>query len=318
MNILKSKYSVAVHKSLNKREPIKIETMLLLMVLPCIIFIFIFAIVPLFGWYMAFVDYSPGLKFTDMKFVGFKYFINLFTISPDFPKVMRNTFAFGFLGMLCNPFAPILAIMINELRSRRYKRIVQTVTSLPNFTSWIIIYALAFSFLSVDDGLINNLLLKLHLISNPTDILGNANLTWYFQTLLGLWKGLGWQAIIYIGAIAGIDQELYEAAYVDGATRFKRIQHITIPGMMPTFVILTFLSVGGMVNGASFDQVFVFNNPLVHDKIQILTYYTYTVGLKNFNFSLSTAVGVFQTVVSLVMLTVVGFISKKILGRSLL
>ena len=301
-----------------KRKPIPLDTMLFLMAIPFVLFIFVFSIVPLFGWYMAFVNYSPGMKLHDMHFVGFKYFINLFSISTDFLTVMRNTLIFSLLGLLTNPFPPLLAIMINEVSNTRYKRAIQTITSLPNFTSWIIVYALTFSFLSIDDGLINTLLLKLNLIREPMDILGNSNIVWYFQTLLSLWKNLGWGAIIYIGAISGIDQELYEAAYVDGATRLKRIWHITVPGIMPTFVVLTFLSAGNLLGGAPFDQIFVFHNGLVHGKIQTLSYYVYSVGLKGLNFSLSTALGIFQSVVSITLLTIVGILSKKVLGRSLL
>lgn len=300
------------------RKPMSIETTLLLMVCPFVLFVFVFNIVPLFGWAMAFVDYTPGVSVFKSEFAGFKYFINLFTISDDFLIVMRNTFVLSFLGLLCTPAPAILAIMLNEVKNNRFRRIVQTVTSLPNFTSWVIIYALVFSFFSIDDGLINILLLKLHVISDPANVLGNEAITWYFQTLLSLWKGVGWSAIIYMGAIAGIDQELYEAAIVDGAGRFKRIRHITIPGIMPTFVVLTFLTIGSLLNGTSFEQIYVFHNGLVHDKIQTLNYYVYSVGLKNFNFSLSTAVGVFNSVVSVVLLTVAALVSKKIMGRSLI
>lgn len=318
MMSLESNVVVEVNKPLKNKTHISLETTHFLMAIPFVVFVIIFSIVPLFGWYMAFVDYSPGLKLTDSHFVGLKYFISLFKGGSDFFIVMRNTFALSFLGILTTPLPIILAIMISEVKSSRYKRIIQTVTSLPNFTSWIIVYALVFSFFSMDDGLVNNLLIKFNIINDPLNVLGNADMVWYFQTLIAVWKGLGWNAIIYLGAISGIDQELYEAAYVDGAGRLKKIWHITIPGIMPTFVVIMFLSVGYMLNGASFEQVFVFHNGLVHDKIQTLNYYIYSVGLKSFNFSLSTAVGVFNTVVSMVLLTTAGFISKKVIGRSLI
>jgi ABC-type polysaccharide transport system permease subunit len=211
-----------------------------------------------------------------------------------------------------------MAILISEVRWEKAKRIIQTATSLPNFTSWIIIFAVSFSFFSVDDGLINNLLIRMNLIKEPWNLLGNVDITWYFQTALSIWKSLGWMAIIYIGAIAGIDQELYEAARVDGAGRLRQIIHITVPGIMPTFAVLLFLSIGWMLSGTSFEQIYVFHNALVHDKIQTLDYYVYSVGLKNFNFSLATAVGIFKTLVSVVLLMTTGLISKKLVGRSII
>lgn len=315
---LKSKSAVQIKEYGGKRKPIPVETVYFLLAIPFILFVFVFSIIPLFGWLMAFVDYNPGIPLTASKFVGLKYFINLFKISSEFPKVMRNTLVFGFLSILTTPFPIILAILLNELRNSKMKRIYQTMTSLPNFTSWIIVYAFTFSFFSIEDGLVNKLLLALNLIKEPTNILGNVDTIWYVLTLLGIWKSVGWSAIIYLGAISSIDQALYEAAIVDGAGRFKRIWHITVPGIMPTFVILTFLAVGGLLNGASFDQVFVFHNGIVHDKIQTLSYYIYSVGLKNFNFSLSTAAGIFNTGVSLILLTVAGFISKRVLGRTII
>lgn len=305
-------------RGLTGNRGLKTETILLLMVAPFVAFILVFNYMPLLGWYMAFVDYSPGLPLSQTPFMGLKYFRDLFSISSDFLTVMRNTFVMSFLGILCSPLPVVLAVMINELRNMRLKRLVQTATSLPNFTSWIIVYSLAFSFFSIDDGVLNNILIKTGLISKPTNLLGDSNIVWYFQTLLGVWKTIGWNAIIYIGAISGIEPELYEAARVDGAGRLRQIWHITVPGVLPTYVVLLFLSVGWMLNGTSFEQVYVFHNPLVHGKIQTLDYYVYSVGLRNFKFSLSTAVGIFKTVVSVVLLAVTGFISKKLVGRSII
>lgn len=301
-----------------KKRTLSLENTLLLMTIPFALFMILFAIVPLFGWSIAFVNYTPGVSVFHSEFVGFKYFMNLFTASSDFPEVIRNTLILSFLGLLCNPIPAILAIMLNEVKSSGVKRIIQTVTSLPHFTSWVIVFAVMFSFFSVDDGLINTVLLKLHVIQDPTNVLANSSIVWYFQTAIGLWKGLGWSAIIYLGAITGIDQELYEAATVDGAGRMKRILHITIPGLMPTFVVLTFLNVGSLLSGASFDQIFVFHNGVVHDKIQTLNYYVYSLGLQHFNFSMSTAVGMFNSVVSVILLTIAGLLSKRVIGRSLL
>ena len=318
MNIIQNKKRIDSLISLYKNRELSYETTLLLMVLPFIIFIIVFCYLPLLGWAIAFVDYNPGVSIFESSFVGFRYFKDIFSQTSEFANVMVNTFAMSFLGIATSPVPVILAILITEVRNMKYKKIIQTVTSLPNFTSWIIVYAVAFSFFSLDDGLINNLLLKLNIISDPVNVLGDKNIVWYFQTLLGLWKSAGWAAIIYIGAIAGIDQELYEATRVDGAGRLRQILHITIPGILPTFVVLLLLSVGYMLSGTSFEQIYVFRNSLVHEKIQTLDYYVYSVGLRRLNFSFATAMGVFKTVVSIVLLFVTSLISKKLVGSSII
>lgn len=293
------------------------EWTLLMLVLPFVLFIVAFSFVPLLGWSMAFVKYSPGLSIFSSKFVGLANFAKIFTFSSEFPQVMLNTLALSFLSIAASPLAIILAIAVTELRSKKYQRIVQTVTSLPNFISWVIVYGIAFSFFSVDDGLVNRMLLALHLVKDPPNVLGNNSIVWFFQTGLSIWKYTGWGAIIYFGAICGIDREQYEAAQIDGAGRFQQIWHITLPGIMPTFVILLLLSVGSLLGGASFEQIYVFHNQLVHKNIQTLDYYVYIMGIKRFDFSFSTAVGIFKTVVSVLLLFSCNALAKKISGRSI-
>lgn len=318
MEIVQSKKRFFSLAGLHRKYSMSIETTLLLMAIPFVLFIIAFCYLPILGWVMAFVDYYPGVSIFESTFAGLNYFKEIFSQTSEFSKVMVNTFAMSFLNIACSPFPVILAILITEVRNMKYKKFIQTATSLPNFTSWIIVFAVAFSFFSLDDGLVNTILLKLHLMGSPLDTLGNKDIVWYFQTLLGVWKSVGWSAIIYIGSIAGIDQELYEAARVDGAGRLRQIMHITVPGVVPTFVVLLFLSVGWMLSGTSFEQIYVFHNSLVHDKIQTLDYYVYSIGLRNMDYSFSTAIGIFKTVVSLVLLFITGFISKKLVGRSII
>jgi len=222
------------------------------------------------------------------------------------------------LGIVFSVVPVILAILISEIKNDKYRNILQTATSLPNFMSWVIVYSVAFSFFAQDDGIINTFLMHFNIISTPTNLLGNKDIVWFSQTFFSLWKTAGWTAIIYLGAIAGIDSELYEAARVDGAGKIKQIIHIMIPGIMPTFVVMLFLQIGWMLGGTSFEQIYVFHNALVHDKIMTLDYYTYQMGMKNLNFSQATAMGMFKTIVSIVLLFISGLASKKLVGRSII
>ena len=309
---------VKLARNAKKSKMTRFELTLLLLVLPFVLFVVAFTYIPILGWSMAFVKFSPGMSIFASKFVGFANFVKIFTFSSEFPQAMLNTLALSFLGIATSPLAIVLAICVTELRSKKYQRIVQTVTSLPNFISWVIVYGIAFAFFSVGDGLVNKVLLDLGLIKDPTNTLGNNDIVWWFQTGLSIWKYTGWGAIIYFGAICGIDRELYEAAQIDGAGRFQQIMYITVPGIMPTFVILLLLSVGSLLGGASFEQIYVFHNPLVHQHIQTLDYYVYVMGIKRFDFSFSTAVGIFKTAVSMLLLFSCNALARKVSGNSII
>jgi ABC-type polysaccharide transport system permease subunit len=222
---------------------------------------------------------------------------------------------FAFLGFLSSPLPVILAIFLNEVRNQPFKRIFQTVSTLPNYISWVIVFSLSFSMFS-SDGVINSLLSLLHISDTPLNVMGNLDFTWYFQTLLGIWKGTGWGAIIYLAAISGIDDELYDAAKVDGAGRFRSIIHITVPGITPTFLVLLLLSVSNILS-VGFDQFLVFYNGLVADKITVLDVYVYRLGLVTNDYPYSTAVGILKTLISIILLFTVNNISKRIRGESL-
>jgi putative aldouronate transport system permease protein len=301
-----------------RRRYTSYQLILLALVVPFVLFVVMFSYVPILGWSMAFVKYRPGMSIFDCVFVGLENFKRIFTYSNDFPVVMRNTLAMSFLGILTSPLPIALAIAVSQLRSKKYQRTVQTLTSLPNFISWVIIFGISFVFFAIDGGVVNDFLLFLGVIKAPTNALGNNDIVWFFQTALSVWKGVGWTAIIYFGAIAGIDQELYEAAQIDGAGRWKQVLHVTVPGLMPTFVVMLLLSVGSLLSGTSFEQIYVFHNNLVHQNIQTLDYYVYTMGIKRFDFSISTALGVFNSLVSLILLFTCNFISKKVTDQSIL
>jgi putative aldouronate transport system permease protein len=288
---------------------------LFFMALPFVLFVFVFSYIPLFGWAYAFFKYTPGLPWSKTPFVGFYFFKLMFSGTGELLGVLRNTLIFNGLGYLCSPLPAILAIMLTEVRSSRFKRIVQTTTTLPNYISWIIIFSISFALFS-QDGLLNTLLMNLNVVKKPINILGNVKIVWYFQTAIGLWKGLGWGSVLYLAAIAGIDSELYDAARVDGAGRFRCILHITIPGILPTYVVLLILAISSMLS-AGFDQYFMFYNPLVAENIETLDYYVYRVGIVLTDYSYSIAIGMFKTLFSITLLFAANRLAERVRGSKI-
>jgi len=301
-----------------ERKKRKYSMKLLLMALPFLAAVFVFYYVPLFGWIYGFYDYKPGIPLSQSEFVGLKYLRIAFTEQgSDLARVLKNSLVLSFLGILVSPAYVAFAILLNEMRGKWFRKWVQVTTTLPNFISWVLVYSVFYVFFAVSDGVVNQVLLKLEWLQHPFNFLGNSEIAWAFQTMVGLWKGLGWGAIIYLAAIAGIDQELYDAAKVDGAARFRTIWHVTVPGIMPTFVVLLLLNVSNMLNNG-FEQYYVFYNALVADKLEVIDYYVYRVGLETNDFSYSTVLGMFKTIVSVTVLFTVNWIAKKIRGESII
>lgn len=293
------------------------RTQLLLLMLPFVVFVFVFSYLPLFGWSYAFVDYIPGLPLAKQQFAGFKYFELIFSGGNDFAQVIRNTLALSFLSIAASPVPIAFAVLLAEWKRRKLSKFVQTVTSVPNFISWTLVYAVFFAMFSMQDGAVNKLLLHFHWIDVPTNLLGNDKYAWYIQLLVGLWKGTGWSAIIYIAAMAGIDQELYDAAEVDGAGRLQKIRHITIPGIMPTYFVLLLLAVSNMLNNG-FEQYYVFQNPLNVGKLEVFDTYVYKVGIARAEFAFSTAMGIFKSGISILLLLFANYLSKAARKESLI
>lgn len=288
---------------------------LLAMALPLFALMIVFSYLPLWGWAMAFVKYRPGVSIFESQFMGLHYFRKIFSLGSDFLPVFRNTLILGLLGILSAPLAVILALMLNECRSVGFSRVIQTVSSLPNFISMVIVYSIFFKFLSVEDGLINVALVQLGILEQPIDFLATESMVYPLQTFIGIWKGLGWTAIIYISAISGIEQELYEAAAVDGANRFQRMRHITVPGIMPTFVIMLILSIGSILS-SGFEQYYLFYNGMVANRIEVIDTYVYRIGIAQANYSYATAIGISKTVISVLLITMANFIAKRSTGQS--
>ena len=291
-----------------------------LYILPFLILSFAFSYFPLYGWVYAFFDYKPPLNLSQCDFVGLKWFKMLFTNPTQMKqlaKVMINTFAISGLG-LATSFLPVFfAILLNEIKVKWFKKTVQTLTTLPNFISWVMVFSAAFSLFSAT-GMVNSLLTDLGIITEPIKFLDSDSHTWLAMLLWSTWKGLGWGAIMYLAAIAGIDQELYEAARVDGAGRFKLMRHITLPALLPTFFVLAMLSIANFLNNG-LDQYYVFQNSFNRQHIQVLDLYVYNIGIGGGQSpSLATAIGMLKSVVSITLLAGVNLLSKKVRGESII
>jgi putative aldouronate transport system permease protein len=292
---------------------------LFFMALPFLILCFLFSYLPLYGWIYSLFDYRPPFKLSQCEFVGLKWVTSIITNSAyrnAIGDVLKNTFAISGLNLLTSVFPLAFAVLLNEIRRGWFKRAVQILTTLPNFISWVLVYSVAYIFFSTGDGVVNKVLMDLNLISAPINFLASDNHTWVVMTLWSLWKFLGWNAIMYLAALAGIDQELYEAAKVDGAGRFRMMWNITIPSLLPTFFVLLLLAVANFLNNG-LDQYYVFQNAMNKAHIQVLDLYVYNIGMGSMNFPLATAISMLKSFISVVLLFSVNSISKLIRGESI-
>jgi len=271
---------------------------LYIMLIPAGILLLIFSYYPMYGVSIAFQDYQPVNGFFGSPFVGLKWFKYVFEM-PDFKEILSNTLIMAIGKILIGTlFSIVFALLLNEIKNRRYKKTVQTIVYLPYFLSWVIIGGIFVDLLSAD-GLINQVI----------NLLGHESIMFlgdnrYFRgtmILTDVWKSFGYGAIIYLAAMTGIDPQLYESARMDGANRFKQALHITLPGILPTIILLATLSIGNILN-AGFDQILIMYNEVVYETGDIIDTFVYRVGLESAQFSLSTAVGLFKSVVSFIMI----------------
>jgi len=289
---------------------------LLLLLLPFLAFVAIFSYVPLFGWSFAFFKYNPAMKLSQMKFVGWYNFTALFRYSGAFKTVIVDTLGISGLSLICTVLPVIFAILLSQIPGKKYGRVIQTVTTIPNFISWVLVYSVTFSLFAPNTGIVNQLLMKAGIISAPFDLLGNVNGAWFVQTGIGIWKSLGWAAIVYLAAMAGIDQELYEAAGIDGAGRFQTILHITLPGLANTYFVLLLLAISNILSNG-FEQFWVFSNALTVNKLEVFDTYVYRLAMVNSQYSFSTAMSVMKSVVSIGLLFGANRLSKLIRGEGI-
>ncbi|SFB49555.1 putative aldouronate transport system permease protein [Cohnella sp. OV330] len=281
-----------------------------LMVVPALIFIFIFCYVPMYGIVIAFKDYDIFQGLNASPWVGldnFKEFLH----AEEFRTVMRNTLAISFLKLVIGFPAPILlALMLNEVRIPIFKRIVQTISYLPHFLSWVIVSGFVLTMLSSDYGSLNIALEKLHLIDEPVNWLTIPNYFWGILIATGLWKGIGFGSIVYLAAISGVNPDLYEAADIDGAGRLRKIFSITLPCILPVVSIFLILAIGDLLS-AGFEDILLLQNDIVRDVSDVLDTYVYRIGIKNSLFSYAAAVGLFKAVISVILLTFANALARR-------
>ena len=293
---------------------------LFLMFFPLGILAFLFCYLPLYGWRFAFFDYQSGPNPLTMEdFVGLKWFRTLVeseATRKDIINVLKNTLIMSGLGIGTSWVAMAFAIFLSEIKCKWFRSLVQVFTTIPNFISWVLVYALAFAIFSYD-GFLNSFMTELTGTVQKIDYLGDPSGIWFKMLAWGMWKGLGWSAIIYIAAISGIDVQLYEAATVDGAGRFQKMWHVTLPGLIPTFSVLLLMSVAGILSNGM-DQYLVFENAANAEQIRVLDLYVYQLGIGSGKIPLSTVIGMLKTVISVILLFAANGISKLVRGESIM
>jgi len=295
------------------RKDIKI---FLLALIP-IIWIFMTHYAILWGWSFAFYDYKVGKKIANCDFVGFKNFTTFLTnraFRANIVRVLRNTFGMYFTSLLFSPLPMLFAVFLNEIRSKKFQKVVQTVTTLPNFISWVIMYSL---FLAIfgSRGAVNSFIQDVLGLDAAVNVINSSEHVWLTQTLIDKWKGLGWSAIVYFAAIAGVDQQMFEAAMVDGANRMQKIWYITLPQLVPTYFVLLIMGVGNVLN-SSVEKLLLFGNSFNMEWIETLDLYVYKMGIGDGMFSYSIAIGILKSVVAIVLFSFANMLSKKVRGVS--
>lgn len=289
-----------------------------LYILPFMILLGTFAYYPLYGWVYAFFDYMPPIPLSQSPYVGFKWFRSLVENQVKIDQllqVIKNTFGMSGLNLLFSWLPMIFAIFLTEIKAVRFRKFIQTVTTLPNFISWVLVYSLAFSMFS-SEGIINGILKLFGLIDSPVLFLQNSDNVWITMWMWSTWKALGWSAILYIAAIMGIDDSLYEAAHVDGATRMQIIRYVVLPSMLPTYFVLLMLQIASFLNNG-LEQYFVFQNAFNKDTIQVLDLYVYNLAMGGGSYSVSVAISMLKSLISVVLLFSVNRLSKLLRGESI-
>lgn len=296
------------------KKMLKRDFHLILLCVPALIFIFTFDYGPMYGIQIAFKDYNSRRGIWGSEWVGLEHFLRFFN-SPNFWSVLKNTLSISFYSLIASfPFPIFLALIINQLTSEKFKRVVQTVLYAPHFISVVVLCGMLHVFLSPSTGIINNVLASMGL--ERIYFLGKASLFDDVFVWSGIWQNSGWGMIIYLAALSSIDQELYEAAKIDGANKLKLIWHIEIPQIMPTIVIMLIMNVGRFMN-VGFQKAFLLQNPLNLQKSEIIATYVYRMGMLQQQFDFSTAIGLFNNIVNIILLVTVNQICKKLNETSL-
>ncbi len=288
-----------------------------LYILPFLILVALFSYFPLYGWIYAFHDYRPPFPITNETFVGFKWFIEIVNKPArlnNVMRVLRNTFAMSGISLFFSWFPMVFAVFLNEIKCKPFRKFVQTVTTLPNFISWVLVFAFAFTLFGTN-GAVNSVLQELGMIKKPISFLKSTDHLWFKMWLWLTWKNAGWAAIMYLAAISGIDEQMIEAAKVDGATRMQIIWNITIPSLLPTYFVIVMLNLANFLSNGM-EQYYVFQNAFNQDYIEVLDLYVYNMATSGTGmYPLSTAISILKSLVSVVLLCVTNTASKLIRGE---
>lgn len=296
-------------------QQMKKSYMLYIFLLPAVIMVAIFCYAPMYGVLMAFQNYSPSKGILGSPWVGFEWFERFFNM-PRFWQILGNTLTLSVYSLIVGfPIPIILAVLINSVESNRFRRVTQTVTYMPHFISTVVLVGMITVFLSPRSGFLNHML-EMVGAAEDTYYMGVAEYFPHIYVWSGVWQDMGWNSIIYLAALTGVDQALHEAAQVDGATKLQRIWHIDLPAIIPTMVILLILNVGSIMS-VGYEKVFLMQNDLNIMSSEVISTYVYKIGLTQQQFSYSAAIGLFNNVINFILLITVNKISAKLSGSSL-
>lgn len=302
--------AVNINRSKTLFEKMVLQKQLIFMSVPLVIYVIVFSYVPLWGWTMAFQNFRPARSFTQQEWVGLRWFTFLFS-DEVFLRTIRNTIAMSFINMALGYITAIgFALLLNELKQVLCKRVVQTISYLPHFLSWVIVTGLVASMLAVENGAINDILMFLGFIKEPILWLSIPKYFWGIIGATYVWKEVGWNTIIYLAAIVGIDPALYEAAEIDGCNRYQKMWNITLPGIKPTIIIMMIMSIGHILD-AGFEMQYLLRNGLIQDVADTIDIYVLMYGLQRSNYSLATAAGMFKNIVNISLIFIANEIAKR-------
>ena len=311
MQLELKKSTLNAEKKPNKSlwNTIKKQKSLVLMSIPFIIYVLIFCYAPLLGWVMAFQNFKPAKGLFNQVWVGFDQFKFLFS-DPTFLNVIRNTLVMSLINLTLSFVCSIgFALLLNEVKNILSKKFVQTVSYLPHFLSWIIVTGIVAEVLSPETGIINQLLVWFNILEKPINFFADTKYFWGIVGLANVWKEVGWGSIIYLAAITSINPDLYEAAEIDGAGRFQKMLHVTLPGIKPTIFILLLINIGNILN-AGFEVQYLLGNGLVQSVSQTIDIFVLKYGISLGNYSLATAAGIFKSVISIVLIFLANKLAK--------
>jgi len=314
---MKGDFMEAIKKRKNMGTYLKNTWQLWIMLLPAMIYIFVFCYVPMYGVQLAFREYNFSKGFTGGDFVGFKYFIQYFE-SPMFWPTLKNTFVIAATSIVLGFPAPIiLAMIINQIKNQKWKKTVQTTVYIPYFISVVVLVSMMNILLANKSGVISNFLKAIHLVGQNVNLLGSESAFVPVYVFSGIWQTMGWNSIIFIAALSSVDTQLYDACRIDGANRWQTMVNVDIPAIVPTIIILLIMNMGNILN-VGFDKIFLMQNSLNLGASQVISTYVYTVGIKSSQFSFGAAVGLFNTVINFVFLILTNKLSRKVTGTGLM